>query len=204
MKVLIIVDVQNDFCPGGSLAVENGAKIIPSINYLTQSGRFDLVIATQDWHPRNHISFASRYGNAVKPYDTVAGETVWPDHCIQGSEGAKLHPVLDQRAINIIVRKGMNIDADSYSAFNDSDGVATGLKGIICSLTLTGMYGSPIEIYICGIATEICVKATIIDAMHFSNTYIVKNACAGISPKTAKETLNYLKTINVGVVSWPL
>lgn len=195
MKTLIIVDVQNDFCPGGSLAIEDGAKIIPIINSLTLSGKFDLVIATQDWHPENHISFASRYGNAFKPFDIVADKIVWPIHCIQGSKGAKLHPLLDQRAINIIVRKGMKVNVDSYSAFADDNKESTGL-GNLLSRDIEDPDLIINDIYICGIATDVCVRATVLDAKFILqpvDIYVIEDACAGTSFEATSKTLVDLK-----------
>jgi nicotinamidase/pyrazinamidase len=122
-NVLIIVDVQNDFCPGGKLSVENGELIIPQINRLANCGQFDLIIATQDWHPENHISFATTHNSL--PFEIIqvgyGDQMLWPDHCVQGSQGAKFHPLLDEKNVHFIIRKGFRRSIDSYSAFFEND-----------------------------------------------------------------------------------
>jgi nicotinamidase/pyrazinamidase len=149
---LIVIDMQNDFLPGGSLAVTGGDEIIPGINRL--AARFDHVILTQDWHPHNHISFASTHG--LQPFtDTVEApygtQTLWPDHCIQGSPGAQLHPYLDILHAELILRKGFRLDIDSYSAFTENDGVTpTGLAGYLRERGLT-------RLFFTGVAYDFCV-----------------------------------------------
>jgi len=193
MKTLIIVDCQNDFCPGGSLAVEAGDKIIPVINKLTNSGIFDLVIATQDWHPEGHISFADTHG--VDPFTLVGDETTWPIHCVAGTQGAELRPSLDQRKINFIVRKGMNKKIDSYSAFVENDRkTGTGLFNLIPKKS---------EIYIVGIATEVCVSYTAKDARIYyaDKVEVIVDACAGISFDGIVTTAAEWKELSIGVTS---
>jgi nicotinamidase/pyrazinamidase len=154
---LLVIDMQNDFLPNvpgyrGSLAVTGGDEIIPGINAL--AARFDHVILTQDWHPRNHISFASTHG--LKPFtDTVEAaygtQTLWPDHCIQGSPGAGLHPALDISHTELILRKGFRLDIDSYSAFTENDGTTpTGLAGYLRERGLT-------RLFFTGLAYDFCV-----------------------------------------------
>ena len=130
---LLVIDMQIDFLPGGALAVADGNAVIPGINAL--AARFDHVILTQDWHPRSHISFASTHG--TRPFaDTIQApygtQTLWPDHCIQGTRGAEIHPDLDISHAELILRKGFRRDSDSYSAFTENDGTTpTGLAGYL-------------------------------------------------------------------------
>jgi len=169
MKSLVIVDVQNDFTPGGSLAVPNGDIIVPIINRL--QGHFDLVAATQDWHPQNHVSFASNHPNE-QPFNKIdihgMNQILWPDHCIQGTKGAMFHPALETNRISAIFRKGMNPSVDSYSGFYDNrHQISTGLSGYLKEKRIT-------ELYFCGLAADICVYYTILDALKegFSSTLI--------------------------------
>lgn len=174
MKVLMIVDVQNDFCPGGSLATRDGEKIIPNINRLTRFGQFDMIIASQDWHPAGHISFASRHG--LDPFTEINGYMLWPDHCVKGTTGAELHPLLKQENIDLIIRKGSKRDVDSYSAFFENDGEETHLSDIFVKWDD--------ELYVVGIATDVCVKATAIDAIPlFKKVVVVRDASAPVSPE---------------------
>jgi nicotinamidase/pyrazinamidase len=194
-KALIVVDVQNDFCPGGSLAVKDGDKIIPNINKLTSSGEFDIIVASKDWHPQNHISFAKSHG--VDPFTQVGEKTVWPIHCVQGSAGAELRPSLDTHNINLIIHKGMDLSHDSYSAFAEDNGKETGLRDI-----LKGEY----DMYVCGIATEVCVNATALDAftawgVNNPDVYVITDACAGITPEGVEDTLNDLVSKGVKLVT---
>jgi nicotinamidase/pyrazinamidase len=169
MKTLIIIDVQNDFMPGGSLEVPHGNMIVPVINEV--QSYFDLVVATQDWHPKNHKSFASNhYGK--KSFDQMALngvlQTLWPDHCIQGSYGAELHRDIESNRIAAIFHKGMDPEVDSYSGFYDNNHqLGTGLAGYLKEKGAS-------EIYFCGLAADICVYYTILDSIHegFSATLI--------------------------------
>ncbi len=176
MKALLVIDVQNDFTPGGSLAVDGGDLIIPVINGLMPM--FPLVVATKDWHPAGHVSFASRYPGK-KPFDTfeVAGETqtLWPDHCVQGTQGADFHPKLDTRRINLVLHKGTSIDLDSYSAFFENDrSTATGLEYYLAGLGFQ-------EIYLCGLAEDVCVFHTARDAREVGfDVYVVADATRGV------------------------
>ena len=149
---LLVIDMQLDFLPGGTLAVKDGDAILPGINAL--AARFDHVILTQDWHPRGHISFASTHGR--QPFtDTVRAaygtQTLWPDHCIQGTPGAQLHPDLDIPHAELILRKGFRRDIDSYSAFTENDSVTpTGLAGYLRERGLT-------RLFFTGLAYDFCV-----------------------------------------------
>ncbi|CEG57231.1 bifunctional nicotinamidase/pyrazinamidase [Legionella fallonii] len=160
MNVLVIVDTQNDFMPGGSLPVEDGDLIIPVINRLLP--KFDLVVATQDWHPANHKSFASNYKDK-KPFDKIklngVEQTLWPDHCVQGTVGAAFHRNLETRSIEAIFRKGTNPEIDSYSGFYDNaHQKSTGLAGFLREKKAT-------TLYFCGLCADICVYFTIKDAL---------------------------------------
>jgi len=149
---LLVIDMQLDFLPGGALAVADGDAILPGINAL--AAQFDHVILTQDWHPRGHISFASTHG--LQPFtDTVQAaygtQTLWPDHCIQGTPGAALHPALDIPHAELILRKGFRRDIDSYSAFTENDGdTPTGLAGYLRERGLT-------RLFFTGLAYDFCV-----------------------------------------------
>jgi nicotinamidase/pyrazinamidase len=165
-KALIIVDVQNDFCEGGALAVPGANEIIPYINLLTKENQYDQIVLTQDWHPANHKSFASNNGRQV-------GETIilneipqfmWPDHCIQGTKGAEFHPDLDRSKVTHIIQKGKNEVVDSYSAFQDNNHfMKTGLDDFL-------KFHEIQLLEIVGLATDYCVKFTCQDAV--SNGYI--------------------------------
>lgn len=169
MKTLIIVDVQNDFMPGGPLEVPQGNTIVPVINKV--QSYFDLVVATQDWHPKNHKSFASNHYEK-KPFDSIilhgVHQTLWPDHCVQGSTGAELHKDMESNRIAAIFRKGMDPEIDSYSGFYDNNHqLSTGLAGY---LKEKGIY----DLHFCGLAADICVYYTILDSIleGFSATLI--------------------------------
>jgi len=169
MKTLIIVDAQNDFMPGGSLEVADGDAIIPVINNI--QSKFDLIVATQDWHPANHKSFASNHPGK-KPFDEIVlhgnNQILWPDHCVQDTEGAEFHPGLKTHGIEAILRKGMNTEIDSYSGFYDNNHEKnTGLAGYLREKGAT-------DLYFCGLAADICVYFTILDALKegFSTTLI--------------------------------
>jgi len=160
MKTLLVIDVQNDFMPGGSLAVPNGNKIVPVINSIQD--RFDLVVATQDWHPKAHSSFAVNQ-DGKSDFETIEwrGKTqvLWPEHCIQGSKGAALHPELDTTKYEAIFRKGTDKNIDSYSAFYDNNHLKpTGLNGYLKEKGAS-------QLYFCGLASDICVYFSICDAI---------------------------------------
>ncbi|WP_273792289.1 bifunctional nicotinamidase/pyrazinamidase [Brucella anthropi] len=173
---LVVVDVQNDFCPGGALAVDRGDEIIPAINRLIDESEH--VILTQDWHPANHSSFASTHPH-TKPFDTIEMayglQTLWPDHCVQGSHGADFHADLQWTRAQLVIRKGFRISIDSYSAFFENDHrTPTGLGGYlrqrnIGSLTLVGL------------ATDFCVAYSALDAIAEGFQVRVRlDACRGI------------------------
>lgn len=185
MKALIIVDVQNDFIPGGSLAVANGDTIIPVINSIMH--QFDVVVATQDWHPAHHKSFASQhYGK--KPFEQIIldglDQTLWPDHCIQGTHGADFHTGLEQHKIQAIFRKGMIERLDSYSGFYDN--AHRNNTGLDAYLKAKGVK----EVYVCGLAADYCVYFTAMDALACDyKTYIIADATLPIDDTTYQQKL---------------
>lgn len=188
MQALLIVDVQNDFLPGGSLAVPNGDEIIPVINDLIP--KFDLVVATQDWHPQNHSSFASNHPGK-KPLEEIRVkgkmQTLWPDHCVQGSHGAEFPEGLNTNAIEAIFRKGTDPKVDSYSAFYDNDHQKpTGLKDYLIGKGVD-------ELYVCGLAGDICVYYTMLDAVVTGiSTIIVYDAAMPLNETVYEKQLDQL------------
>jgi nicotinamidase/pyrazinamidase len=174
---LIVIDVQNDFCPGGALGVDGGDEIVPIINRLIM--RFDHVILTQDWHPAGHSSFASTHlGNA--PFETVTmpyGEqTLWPDHCIQGTAGADFHHDLQWTKAELVIRKGFRPHVDSYSAFFENDHkTPTGLAGYLREREMT-------NVTFVGLATDYCVAYSALDAVERGFAAdVLLDACRGIN-----------------------
>jgi nicotinamidase/pyrazinamidase len=173
---LIIIDVQRDFCPGGSLAVTEGDLVIPVINRLAPL--FPTTVATRDWHPAGHVSFASAHPHK-KPFQTIETggrkQELWPDHCVAGSPGAEFHPDLDLSLVRLIVHKGLRPDVDSYSAFFENDRrTATGLDGYLKGLGVT-------RVYLTGLATDFCVLSTALDAVRLGfDTRLVEDACRGV------------------------
>jgi nicotinamidase/pyrazinamidase len=197
-KALIMVDLQNDFCKGGSLAVPEADDVIPLANQLQK--QFDLVIATKDWHPQNHMSFASNHhGCQVGDVLKIEGldQILWPDHCVQGSQGAEFHPQLDTSCIQKVFFKGTDKTIDSYSAFFDNaHRRTTGLADYLLEQKVE-------EIYILGLATDYCVRFTCLDAAHLGfNTYIIENACRGVSlqPDDVKNALNEMQEYGVHII----
>jgi nicotinamidase/pyrazinamidase len=196
MKALIILDLQNDFTPGGSLAIDMGDSIIPLVNRLQE--HFDLVVATQDWHPENHRSFASN--NAGKnPFDTIEinghSDTLWPDHCVQGSIGAEFHPGLNTKNIAAVFRKGMDPETDSYSGFYDNDHkTATGLTGYLKTKGVD-------EVYFCGLAGDICVYYSIKDSVKegFATT-LIEDAAMPLSIENYTIIKKELKKMGVNII----
>lgn len=183
MKALIIVDMQNDFLEGGALAVEHGNELIERINQLQE--KFELIVATQDWHPAKHKSFASQH-EGKKPFDVMdwkgTPQTLWPDHCVQGTFGAALHKDLKQERIEAIIRKGTNTEIDSYSAFFDNQRKkATGLDGYLKDHLVT-------SVYVCGLAADFCVYYTAMDALSLGYpTHILEGSTKAINPEVFEE-----------------
>jgi nicotinamidase/pyrazinamidase len=175
-KALIVVDIQNDFCPGGALAVAGGDEIVPVVNALI--GAFDHVVLTQDWHPAGHSSFASTHPGRL-PFETVpmpyGQQTLWPDHCVQGTEGADFHPGLDWTRAQMVIRKGFRPDIDSYSAFFENDRTTpTGLAGYLRERGVS-------DLIFVGLATDYCVAYSALDAMRAGFSATVRlDACRAI------------------------
>ena len=176
MQALIVIDVQNDFCPGGALAVPQGDAIVQGIN--TMMADFDAVILTQDWHPAGHSSFASAHQGSA-PYDMIempyGPQVLWPDHCIQGSMGAKFHMELQQDRADLIIRKGYNPAIDSYSAFFENDHkTPTGLEGYLRTRGIS-------KLTMVGLALDFCVNYSAVDAakLEFDVT-VQKGLCRAI------------------------
>ncbi|MCF7928207.1 MAG: bifunctional nicotinamidase/pyrazinamidase [Spirochaetales bacterium] len=175
-SVLLIVDLQPDFCTGGPLEVPGGEQIVPVVNRISRL--FDRVIATRDWHPKGHVSFASRHQGSA-PLQTIEyngiEQILWPDHCIAGSAGARLHPDLDTRPLDLILDKGRSIDLDSYSAFFENDHrTPTGLHGYLREL-------SGEILHICGLAADVCVYYSVMDALDLGyQVYVVEDAIRGV------------------------
>jgi nicotinamidase/pyrazinamidase len=176
LDILLIVDVQNDFCPGGALAVPEGDRIMPEISKLMAA--HEHVIVTQDWHPPDHSSFASQHPGRA-PFETVAApygaQVLWPDHCIQGTPGAEFHPDLDWTRAELLIRKGFRRDIDSYSAFFENDHrTPTGLGGYLRERGFT-------RVVLAGLATDFCVHYSAMDArkLGFEAT-VIERACRAI------------------------
>ena len=199
-RALLQIDVQNDFCPGGSLAVPEGDRVVPVINRLAP--RFARVVATQDWHPPGHVSFASSHAGA-EPFQEVdlpggGRQTLWPEHCVAGSRGAELHPGLDSAPISFIVRKGTRVALDSYSAFFENDRkTPTGLSACLRELGIG-------EIYLTGLATDVCVYYTAMDALRLGFAVrLVEDACRGIDVPAGslRERLRELSQAGVRILN---
>jgi nicotinamidase/pyrazinamidase len=174
--VLLIIDVQNDFCPGGALAVPEGDEIVGTVNRLAKS--FAHVILTQDWHPPGHASFASSHPGK-RPFDSIAvsygTQILWPDHCVQGTQGAAFHPKLNVPHAELVLRKGFRSAIDSYSAFRENDRrTATGLAGYLRERGFE-------RLTLCGLATDFCVAFSAIDGRAAGfEVSVVAGACRGI------------------------
>jgi len=184
MKALIIVDIQNDFLPGGSLAVPEGDKIIDVVNKLQNS--FEMVVLTQDWHPQNHKSFASNHKNK-KPFDIIQlnniQQTLWPNHCVQGTFGAAFSLLLNTNKAEAIFRKGTNAEIDSYSAFFDNGS----LKSTCLADYLRGKKVK--QVYLTGLCGDICVFYSAMDSLHEGfETFIVEDATCPLNKE------EYIKT----------
>ena len=199
-SALILVDVQNDFCPGGALGVENGDKVIAPLNDLVLffTERNGIIAATQDWHPAGHASFASSHKNK-KPGDTIdlpgaKNQVLWPDHCLQGSRGAELHEGLDRNHIGIILRKGFRKNLDSYSAFFENDRkTSTGLDGFFKGLSID-------TVVLGGLATDYCVFYSAMDSLALGyKTIVAIDAVRGVDfPKgSVDKALDSLKKAGV-------
>ena len=173
---LLLIDIQNDFCVGGALEVPMGNEVIPIANAMIK--RFETILATQDWHPKEHGSFASVHNQS--PYELIdlhgLNQVLWPDHCIQGTKGASFHDDLHQRPIAYIIQKGTDPTVDSYSGFADNGGrIETPLHNRLQSLNID-------TLYICGLATDYCVKFTVLDAIKRGYlVFLIVDGCRGVN-----------------------
>lgn len=195
-RALIVIDVQNDFCPGGSLAVPDGDAVVAPINGMIAD--FETVILTQDWHPSDHLSFASNHGadpmtTTQMPYGL---QVLWPDHCIQGSDGANFHPGLNLTKADMIVRKGYNRQIDSYSAFFENDQTTkTGLSGYLRDRGIT-------DLQFTGLALDFCVGWSALDAVKEGfDASVHLNACRAIDFEGSKDaSLQKMKAAGVALI----
>jgi nicotinamidase/pyrazinamidase len=175
-SVLLVIDVQNCFLPGGSLAVKDGDQVVPVINRIARS--FANVVMTQDWHTAGHVSFASSHSGR-KPFETIdlsyGKQVLWPDHCVQGTDGAALSKDLTIPQAELILRKGFHKDVDSYSAFTEADGKTS--TGLAKYLEARGLR----RVFVAGLATDFCVAWSALDARKAGfETYVIEDACRGI------------------------
>jgi nicotinamidase/pyrazinamidase len=196
--VLLVVDIQNDFCPGGALPVSGGHEVVPLIN--TLASRFAHVILTQDWHPRGHQSFASTHAG-LKPFDTVEVcyglQVLWPDHCVQGTSGAELHAELHIPHAELVLRKGYHRTIDSYSAFYENNRTTpTGLAGYLRERRLT-------RVFLAGLAFDFCVRYSAEDAHREGfNVVVIEDACRGIDLNgSVADTRRMLADLKVPCIS---
>jgi nicotinamidase/pyrazinamidase len=199
MKCLILVDIQNDFLPGGALAVSHGDVVIPLANELQR--HFPLVVATQDWHPANHGSFAANHPGK-KPFDQIdlngLPQTLWPVHCVQNTSGAALAQALDRSRIIEVFRKGTDPQIDSYSGFFDNGHRrGTGLGEWLKAKAVT-------DVYVCGLATDYCVKFTALDAVQLKfQTHVIEDACRAVNlrPNDAAHAVREMQKAGVFIES---
>jgi len=198
-SALLVIDMQYDFMAGGSLEVANASELIGPINELMKLD-WKLVVASQDWHPKNHVSFASNHAGK-KPFEEIilsdgSTQVLWPDHCIQNTAGAAIHQQLDTSLINDIVLKGQNATVDSYSAFFDNkQSEKTGMDDLLKAHNIT-------DVYIVGLAGDYCVKATAIDALQLDYTsYFVSDATKSVNLGTDILLYKELETAGVTVIN---
>ena len=200
MKALLLIDIQNGFCPGGNLPVPEGDQVVSVANQLIDSGKYDLIVASQDWHPAGHGSFASSHAGK-KPFEmgTLSGkpQMMWPDHCVQNSKDAEFHPGLHVDAIDFIQQKGQNPAVDSYSAFRDNDQAAlTGLAAYLRNRDVT-------ESDLCGLATDYCVKFSALDAVEMLpdvTVRFIEDASRGIDPVGVLAAIDDMRTHGVAII----
>ena len=187
---LIVVDIQNDFMPGGALAVKDGDKIVAGINNLMKKFHTNGArnVLTQDWHPINHVSFAGQH-EGKKPFDQIdgvfgIGPVLWPDHCIQGTKGSEFSNKLNVTMAHLIIRKGINREIDSYSAFTENDRQTdTGLAGYLKNANLK-------RIFICGLALDYCVYWSAVDGIRKGfETLVIPELCKGIAEETTEKAM---------------
>lgn len=200
MKALLIVDLQNDFLPGGALAVKSGDEIVPIVNQLVHYP-FDLIVATKDWHPSNHGSFANNHNKKPGEHVKLAGidQILWPAHCIQGTKGSEFAPGWDFTSVDKVFYKGTDAMIDSYSTFFDNgDLKSTGLENYLRSKRVN-------EVYVAGLATDYCVKYSVLDAIEQGFTpYVIIDACRGVNLKEndSKEALDLMQRAGAHLITF--
>jgi nicotinamidase/pyrazinamidase len=200
-KALLLIDIQNGFCPGGNLPVPDGDQVVPVANALIDSGRYDLIVASQDWHPAGHGSFASAHpGKAPFEMGELSGkpQMMWPDHCVQGTADAELRSDMHAERIDFIQQKGQNPDVDSYSAFRDNDQAAlTGLADYMKAMAVT-------EIDLLGLATDYCVKFSALDAVDMLpgvTIRFVEDGSRGIDQEGVRQAIEEMRAKGIDIVS---
>ena len=201
MKALLLIDIQNGFCPGGNLPVADGDKIVPIANALIENGGYDLIVASQDWHPADHGSFASQHPGK-QPFDMgeLSGkpQVMWPDHCVQGTADAEFHPDLNTQAFDYVQQKGENPAVDSYSAIRDNDQSAT--TGLADYLSRQGVT----VLDICGLATDYCVSFSALDARDMLpdvKVRFIEDASRGIDPEGIRTAIAAMRAKGIAVVN---
>ncbi|NLR96502.1 bifunctional nicotinamidase/pyrazinamidase [Rhizobium sp. P38BS-XIX] len=199
MKALLLIDIQNGFCPGGNLPVPEGDQVVPVANALIDSGKYDLIVASQDWHPAGHGSFASAHpGKTPFEMGTLSGkpQMMWPDHCVQNTVDAEFHSDLHTAAVDFIQQKGQNPLVDSYSAFRDNDQAA--LTGLAAYLRNKGVT----ELDLCGLATDYCVKFSAIDAVEMLpgvKVRFIEDGSRGIDPAGVNAAIEEMRSRGVTI-----
>lgn len=199
---LILVDVQPDFMPGGALACHEGDAIVPGIDRLLRRRLFKQTVATQDWHPRGHVSFASMHAG-TQPFQQIPlyghPQTLWPDHCVQGTAGAALHPDIDWSPVDLILRKGSAPSVDSYSGFRENHGPdgtrpSTGLAGWLRERSV-------VEVYVAGLARDVCVLWTVQDALALGfRAHVLWDLTRPVTPDSDADTRIALAAAGIGIV----
>lgn len=199
---LILVDVQPDFMPGGALACHEGDAIVPGIDRLLRRRLFKQTVATQDWHPRGHVSFSSMHAG-TQPFQQIPlyghPQTLWPDHCVQGTAGAALHPDIDWSPVDLILRKGNDPDVDSYSGFRENHGPdgtrpSTGLAGWLRERGVS-------EVYVAGLARNVCVLWTVQDALSLGfRAHVLWDLTRPVTPDSDADTRTALASAGIGIV----
>ncbi|GAA0890024.1 bifunctional nicotinamidase/pyrazinamidase [Rhodanobacter soli] len=202
-SALILVDVQPDFMPGGTLACHEGDAVVPGIDALLRQRRFRHMVATQDWHPRGHISFAGSHPSRA-PFEQITlygqPQTLWPEHCVQGTPGAALHPGIDWSALNAVIRKGSDPAVDSYSGFRENHGPhggrpSTGLAGWLRERGVD-------EVFVCGLARDVCVLWTAQDARELGfRANVLWDLSRPVTPASDEATRATLLAQGIGIVT---
>lgn len=200
MKALLLVDIQNDFIPGGALAVKEGDEIIPLVNELVHYP-FDLIVATKDWHPQNHGSFAANHGKKPGEHVKLVGidQILWPTHCVQGTPGTDFAPGWDQTSLDKVIYKGTDPSIDSYSTFFDNGHLrSTGLENYLREKGVK-------DLFIAGLATDYCVKYSVLDALQLGfKPYVIIEACRGVNlqPEDSQQALRLMQQAGATLVSF--